>query len=57
MKNRKYKKEQRQPLFEESDMKKGKKKERSKQKYKHRNHWLMEDDTDYELPKYKDEEE
>lgn len=29
-----------------------------KEKYKHKNHWLEEqDDDDYELPNYKDEEE
>lgn len=28
-----------------------------KEKYKHKNHWLREEDDDYELPKFKDEEE
>lgn len=32
------------------------KKRKVKVKYKHKNHWLQQDE-DYELPKYKDEEE
>ena len=29
----------------------------TKEKYKHKNRWLEEDDDDYEMPNYKDEEE
>ncbi len=28
-----------------------------KVKYNHKNHWLEQDDSDYEFPNYKDEEE
>lgn len=32
---------------------------KAKEKYKHKNHWLEQDDDDddYELPRYRDEEE
>lgn len=33
------------------------KKRNDKVKYKHKNHWLAEEDDDYTPPKYKDEEE
>lgn len=58
MKNRKYKKEQRTPLFEESNVVKKEKKRLKKQKYNHKSHWLLENDADdFQLPIYKDEEE
>ena len=33
------------------------KSKRTKVKYNHKNHWLEQDDSDYEFPNYKDEEE
>lgn len=57
MKNKNRKKELRTPLFENKGPMKEKKRRKIKPKYKHKNHWLMEDDAYYESPKYKDEEE
>lgn len=58
MKNQKFHKKDVRPKtkdLEDGIYRSGKNKV-NKEKYKHKNHWLEEDD-DTEMPKYKDEEE